>query len=753
MYRTNNGALFSCVLLILFVVFNPFDSAVAQDRPALQGFVKDAETGDPLQAASIQILETGQATTTNPQGRFTLSGITMDTITLRIRFLGYHALEKKVDLDDRETSQSLEFELTPAGVILDDIVYTATPTGSRTVYQPTHSFSPVEMQRRSSASFGEMLDGEPGIAMRSFGPAPSRPVIRGFDGDRILMLENGNRMGDLSNTAHDHNISLDPLAAKRIEVVRGPASLLYGSSAIGGVVNLITADMPRDWTAGSSGSIALDGATMNKGLGTNARYRYGEESWAATKRISYRGADDMKTPQGKLPGTSINNMEAAGGFGYRSDRLDAGLTLTAVDHRFGLPEELDDPDEEAEIRMDQQTLQGRANRTTDGFFQDIELRAHASRIFQQEVEMEQESNGSIDEDIELEFLQRGLNATLTLHHRPLGLLDDGAVGLNLNTSNMEVGGEEVFTPGADDRSMALFTFNELPVSQQVRLQFGMRGEVRSLSTRSNHAFSDLDDRRTANAFSGSVGLNVKSWPGLELGAQLSRSHRFPILEEYYAEGVHFGAGVYEEGDVNLDTEVGHGADLFALWVYSRLRAEISGFYYLMNNYVAFEPTGETYTDDAGRDWDHFRYRARNAEMMGGEAQISLLITEAWSLEGVADYVRGTSVDTGEPLPTIPPLRVRLESRYDAGNWWAGGQIRMVDEQKRVAEHELATGGYTLTGLEGGYRFDAAGIHRISMRVDNLTNTLYRDHLSRIDRTEFGSPMPGRNINLSYRYNF
>ena len=260
-----------------------------------------------------------------------------------------------------------------------------------------------------------MLDGEPGIAMRSFGPAPARPVIRGFDGDRVLILENGNRMGDLSNTAADHNIAMEPMAAERVEVVRGPASLLYGSSAIGGVVNLFTADIPRDWRPHHTGTFSAEGASMNDGVTGYGRYQYGSDAWATTARLSYRNAGDVRTPDGLLPGTFIDNIEGAAGLGFTQSNLQGGISVSAIDHNFGLPEEIDDPDEEAEIRMNQQTVQGELEWDTGGFLEAVELRFHGARLFQQEVETEFNPDGTIDdEDIELEYLQYTGNANLTV---------------------------------------------------------------------------------------------------------------------------------------------------------------------------------------------------------------------------------------------------------------------------------------------------------------------------------------------------
>ncbi|MCH8548181.1 MAG: TonB-dependent receptor [Balneolaceae bacterium] len=736
------------VVLMLFGA-GSVEAGTNNTNEPLRGEIVDANTGESVPGATVQIEELNRGTSTDADGEFRFNDLPDGEYMLIARSVAHQ--EKKITIS-HPADGYLTIEIEPTVVRVDDVIVTASPFGRDVQYQSAQAFNVQNLQDRQASSFGEMLDGEPGIAMRSFGPAPSRPVIRGFDGDRLLILENGERMGDLSNTAHDHNISIDPLVADRVEVVRGPASLLYGSSALGGVVNIITSDIPRDWERGSSGTVALEGSSMNDGFGSFGRYQVGGDRWAATGRFSYRGADDLRTPAGRLPGTFIQNLEGSAGAAYRSDRFKGGFSFSAIDHNYGLPEEIDDPDEEAEIRMNQQSLQGSGQWTIGRFFDQIDFRMNASRLFQQEVELEFE-DGGIDEDIELEFLQHAMNATVTARHQPFGVVDTGIVGMNTHIRQLDVGGDEAFTPGIDNRSVALFTFHEIPLSDITRLQFGVRGETHSLSTRPNDDFPGMNETRSSSALSGSVGLNVRPFSGFEVGGQIARAHRFPILEELYADGVHFGAGVYERGNSDLQTEVGLGSDLFVKWGNSRVRAEVAGYWYHISDYVAFEPTGETFRDSRNREWDIYEYSAHDARLLGGEAQITFQLTERLETGVSADYVRGSRLDSDSPLPTMPPLRYRVQTRYDTGRWWAGGNLRMVNSQKRVVDGELPTDGYTLLDFYSGIRFDQNGMHRISLRVDNVANTLYRDHLSRIDRTEFGSPMPGRNVRLSYRFMF
>lgn len=717
---------------------------------AITGKVLDVETGEPLQGVSIFLPVHLRGDNTDSNGVFEISGLAQGEYLLIARFVGYETMELSVELP---LSEPLLIELQQTSILLDDVIVTASPVRRNIRYQPATAYNRIDLQERQGASMGELLDGEPGISMRSFGPAPARPVIRGFDGDRLLILENGERMGDMSNTAHDHNVTLDPLAIERIEVVRGPASLLYGSSALGGVVNLITSDMPDRWDTGSSGTLAADLASVNTGGALQGRYQLGREHWATTGRISMRQSGDLKTPQGRLQGTSMNHIEGSAGAGYRTQGFSGALAIGGVNNIYGLPEELDDPDEEIELRLNQQTLQGRGIWERSGFFRHAELRLHASRMFQQEIEIEYEPDGWVDEDVELEFLQYAANSTFTLRHRPVGLFDEGVFGANFYLLTRDVGGEEAFTPGVTSRTMALFTYQEIPINATTRLQFGLRGESNHIEPLTNDDFSTVPSARTNAAVSGSVGLNVRPVRTVEIGAQLARAHRFPILEELFADGVHFGAGIYEVGDKDLKTETSMGADLFVRFATPVFRAELATFHYRINDYVALEPEGRVFIDDRGREWDVYSYRAADARLSGAELETRLRLHPKWQLQGSMDYVYGRRVDTDEALPVMPPLRYRMALRYQSGPWWSEARLRHVTAQNRVVENELPTDGYTLLGLSAGFNLQAGGTHSLVLRAENLANTTYRDHLSRVDRSEFGFPMPARNVRLTWSYQF
>ncbi len=723
---------------------------LAEERYSVHGKVIDGDADKPLIGANVTIVELQRGSATNRRGEFIIDNITEGSYTLRVDFIGYAAYEQLIVIPDG-VKEDIIVELYSTPIKIDDIIITATPTGSPLVYQAAQSYTLEELQKRTASSFGEMLNHEPGVAMRSFGSAPARPVIRGFDGDRILILENGERTGDISEAAFDNVIALEPLSANRVEVVRGPASLLYGTSALGGVVNIFTEDVPAIWSRGLSGSLALTAASMNRTGAGFGRLTYGGSSWAATGRFSHRDAGNIRTPDGVLPDTFIRSTTGSIGTAFQGGSFNGGLSLGLLDMTHGIPEKIDAPDESVEIQLNRYNMQGNANWSGNGFFNDIELRFNSSRFEHKEVELEAEPDGTIDEDIELDILRYNVSSTLTLRHQSAGIIERGALGIYGNFRDMTVGGDEALTPDSRSTFLAAFLFEEIHVSDLVHLKLGSRVEVQDLDIRGNEMFPAINDRRTTTTFSGAAGVNFRFSGAIEAGTQFARSHRAPLVEELYSDGPHLATGMFEVGDPGLENEIGHGFDVFVRYQSTRIRAEIAGFYNNISDYILLQPTGDI---DRDSGLPVFVYEAHDATLQGGEFSFEALFTSSLRVRSTLDYVRGsrsTEDESGIPLPFIPPFRSSLELQYGTNDWWTGVSTRYVTAQNRVAPGEDPTKGYFLVGLEAGYRFDRAGRHTLSVRIDNIFDNEYRDHLSRVEDRDF--PMPGRDLNIMYRRTF
>ncbi|MDG5766572.1 TonB-dependent receptor [Balneolales bacterium ANBcel1] len=736
--------MFRIGLLVLLLLLTPRIS-YAQ---TIHGRVVDTEE-EPLPGATVMVLETALGTSTAPDGTFRLEGLEEGTWHLLIRYVGYESRQISVTLP-QEGEPTLEITLSPATTRTAEVLVTASLFRRITRYQPSQSYSSADIQQRNTSSLGALIDGEAGVAMRSFGIAPARPVIRGMDGERIQVLQNGMKMGDISATAHDHAVSLDPQSIEQLDVIRGPASLIYGSSAMGGIVNAHSNDIPSGWTAGSSGYVGSEGQSGMASLSGAGRYTYGTDSWAVSVRGSTRNTGDMKTPSGTIPGTDLRALHFATGAAYRGADTHAGASVQFVDQRYGVPEDPFDPDEEVELFMQRYAAQGTVARVLrHDFWEGAEFRASYNHYIHEEIEREYDSEGGYDEDLELSVDQDYAQAELLLQHGSRGILDNGTVGASLEYYRMKVGGDEALTPDARGVTVAGYVVEELALSSNWRLQAGVRLEWNRTESRPNPDFPDAGSTRNQGIWAGAVGVHGSVSDPLRVGFQLSRAHRAPSVEELFSDAIHLGAGAYEIGDPSLDNEIGYGADFFIDYETPARRIHLALYANRITNYITRVPTGE---NEPVRGLPILQYRGSDADMIGGELVVKQELTRRWSLTGQGDYIRATERnDSRQPLPLMPPLRLKGATEYDTGSWWGRLQVQHVFAQNRVAPAEETTGGYTLTEIAGGVRLGTHNLHQFTVTVENLFDVTWRDHLSRVDQRDI--PMMGRNARVSYRYYF
>lgn len=769
--------MFAFLSLVVIQVINPVH-VHADENHVLRGVIVDAANErDVLPGATIYLPALERGVTSDIDGHFELTNLPEGRYELRISYVGYATQNITVTVPGNR--QELSVFLQPAFQNMNEVVVTASPNRGSANYQSAQAYNTMELIRRTSVSLGEMLDGEPGLSSRSFGSGPARPVIRGFDGERLVVLENGERMGDIQSTAPDHAITLDPLGMSRVEVVRGPASLLYGSSALGGVINIFTEDAPTHWGNGLSGGTALHGATNNNLYSQSAGLIYGTENHGIAGRFIYRTAGNAQTPGGILPNTQMDAYTGSLGWGFRGSNFNGGISGRYYQNHYGVPEfaSMSDPDNpgmfieeepEMEVRINRWNAQALFNVELDGFFDEIEARTSFSHSVQEEGEQ-----GVPYELLELEIKTTTISSSVLFLHKPFSIFDRGVIGANLHRRYQAVDGLEAYHPGEDIYNIALFTFQEIPLSNRLRMQFGVRAENEWLASVENRYFT-VEERTEDVTFNvvGSVGFNYRPVEGWEAGLQFARAHRNATILERYADGWHAGATRVELGDPTLTSEHGLGVDFFTRYSGNLIQFEISGFYNRIDNFIALytltpeEAAAAVYRVQPDREFPlTVQFFGTDAELMGFEFRSSMFLTDRVRFDTGMDYVRGDRRDEdGQPLPFIPPFRTTLGLMYNVNNFNVGSSVRLVAAQNRVPDDELPTDGYALLRLEAGYRFPVGnfGMHTINLRVDNALDTAYQDHMSvtRRYKDPFMGPaapsrynMPGRNINLVYRVIF
>jgi iron complex outermembrane receptor protein len=731
--------------ITVYTLFFSLIAAAAGAQSSFSGIVVENKTGEPIPGATVYIEELQKGASADENGRFVFENLNHGEWSLELRSVGFERIVVEIS---HPAEEEPVFELTTKVVRAEDVIVTASPIGRNIQYQPAQSLNAEQLQQRAAPSLGEILDGNPGVSTRSFGSAPARPVIRGFDGDRVLVLQNGERMGDLSGTAVDHAVGLDPLAMDRVEVVRGPASLMYGSGAIGGVVNLFSADMPREWDEGSRSALASHVSSMNNMGAGLISTRYGTDKYAVTGRMIYRNGGDLSTPEGTLPDTALQNLSFGGGLGYRLGKVETGLSITGMNYDYGLPEMIDDLNDSIEIRMDRLNIQSISTMKMDRFFDHAELRVHYSDYSHDEVEISRVPEDSVEESVAITFAQQTLSSSLLLRHRKMGAME-GALGISFNHSALQLGGGDALTPNAAGIFLAGFIYEEIGLTETLSMKTGLRMEWKDTRVKTNELFSDASifEDRTDLIFSGALGLNYSRNDLFTTGFQVARAYRTPTIEELYSFAPHAAAGSFDRGNPDLQNEISLGVDTFADYNGERTSWQISFFANRISNYVDFFPTGETHEPSG---LPIFEYGSKDAILYGFEFLAGLRLNSLLTAEVGADYVRGYEY-TGNrnDLTYIPPLRFYASLKAEKGSWHAGPRVRVVNRQDRVAPNEQPTDGYVLIGADAGYRF-GEGV-TLSLRLDNLLNERYRDHLSRVENRN--APMPGRNVNMMLRWEF
>jgi iron complex outermembrane recepter protein len=722
--------------------------------PNVIGFVRDT-AGNPLPGVEIVVERLNRTTTTDARGRFMLRSLRAGTYHLDAHLIGYANAHAVVTLppEGKDVSITLIMRLSPLEI--GALHVTATPNAASPVNstQAATEVSGQALVRDLTSSVAQTLAVHPGLATRYAGPAASTPVIRGMSGERVLVVEDGQRAGDLSSTSSDHALSIDPLAASRIEVVRGPASLLYGNNALGGVVNVVSNNIPTSLPSGPDGYFALQGESVNPGgaISGSISMPIGSEI-AVTFRGGGRNINDVRVGgPGILGNSDAQNMYGTAGLGYVTERLTGGVAVQMYDFNYGIPAAADDA--EAGIRIDgrRYSLESRAELSVaSSGFTDLRVDGTAQSYTHDEIE----PGGEVGTTFKLTTQTAGATARTTF-----GFVT-GSVGLSVLFRQYEALGEEALTPGADSNTGGIFIYQEMPLGHETeegagqhdggaRLQVGARYDLYLIDTKETERFGPAESRRFNN-FSGSIGISAPLGHVATVGLSVARAFRAPTVEELYANAFHAATASFERGNRTLDSETNMGIDGVLRLQSGRTHGQFSGYYNRVKDYIFASILGDTIDDSSAQLIPLNVYDQRDADIRGLEAEIESEIARHVVLGIMGDVLRGTFGD-GEPLPFMPAARVGGTARYDNGRYSLGLDVRHAFAQNDVPTNEFATGDYDLINLSAGLNMIVRGlVHTLTLRVDNALDEEYRDATSRIKRF---APNPGRNLTLVYRVLF
>lgn len=640
---------------------------------------------------------------------------------------------------------------------LSEVTVTASPLGSDLRIAPAERLSGQGLLLRTQGSLGDTLNGTPGVSATQFGPNVSRPIIRGLDGDRIRILHNGGASMDVSGLSFDHAVPADPIAVDAIEVLRGPAALLYGGSAVGGVVNLIDNRIPREPIEGVTGRIDASAASGNRETGGAAMIEGGNGRYAVHVDASGRQSGDVRVPATlactrggattsarRLCNTDSDARGGAVGATAFFDRASIGASATSFRHDYGSAAE-----DEVSIGMksDRYALEGRWKPLAGPL---ESLRAQAGHTDYRHTEFDAGEPGTV-------FRNRGNDLRLEARHRPVGAFT-GLVGLQAERSRFAADGDEAFAPHSHTRQLAVFAYEELATGFG-RLSAGLRREsvrVASMGDPDPARFT-AGERRFAPT-SVALGALWNAAPAWQLTANLARTERAPRDYELFANGAHVATGAWEVGDPGLGKERSAHVDVGAQWKQGANSAKVSAFVNRFSQFVSLEATGAQRADGSGELLPEYAYRGVRARFQGLEASGTVRLWDQparLDMEWRGDLVRATNLSTGQPLPRIAPARVGATLVARVGDWGARLGVDATARQDRVPAGEQATPGYTLWHAALTRTLRTGGSEVVAYaRLDNLTDKLARSATSILTQTAPGrSVLPGRSLRVGLRAQF
>ncbi|HEX8371824.1 MAG TPA: TonB-dependent receptor [Chthoniobacterales bacterium] len=670
---------------------------------------------------------------------------------------------------------------------LDTLVVTSAPLGGALdeQAQPVTILEGDSLKLNLASSLGETLSRQPGISSTSHGPGASRPIIRGLGGERIKILQNGTATLDASSESVDHAVSIQPLNVSRIEVVRGPATLLYGTSAVGGIVNVIDNRIPnerievpltgtsdlryRSESGERAGALLLEG-----GAGSFAFHLDGFKRNAHNITIpGDQRSDDLKKAEplepgerevnGTLPNSAVNEQGGSIGGSFVTEKGYIGGSFSGMDSNYGT---VGEPEVTIGLRQQRFDFAGAINQPF-AYIDQVKLKVGISDY--QHIEYEGATPGT-------KFENEGYDARIDVIQEKIGPLE-GAFGFQSQKSSFSALGEEAFLPPSETEIQSAFVFQKVKFDP-VSVELGGRFDHTNVRSDNHDAFGPGRER-DFSTFGASAGLVYKL--GEEYTAALSTAYtqRAPSQQELFANGPHVATLAFEIGDPDLDPEKSTGIDFSIRKNKGRVTGALTLFANHFDDFISLQAGGFTDEEEPLRIYN---YRATEARFIGGEFEATLHLHDTpddataqttdsptgkgaknpvapeappepfiFDLNFRSDYVRAQDLTRDEPLPRIPPWRLGGGVLVAYRGWSARADVDHNFAQNRNSPDEFPTDSYTLVSARIGYRFNTGPISsEIFVRGTNLLDEEARNSTSFLKEV---APLPGRGVELGLQMSF
>ena len=722
--------------------------AIQAQNLTVSGTIKSARSNKPLQSANVAIENTDLGTFTDENGRFVVKDIRSSEVSLKISMIGF--VDTTLNVSTKEKAYDLgEIKLRIDVLQLSNIDVHAHDNLIQPTLLSDVFLSGKDMQEKMYGSIAQTLQNEKGIAIQSMGQATTRPILRGYSGDRFLITKNGVKTGDLSHSSADHAMSLDLGGVERIEVFRGPRALLFGSNTIGGVVNVEKNSLSSQ-KLDESRSYFISGIDSgNRGLFSSYSF---ETPWGSNNiRFSTqaRKTGNQITPIGELENTSINNQEAFIGISRIGDNKRAVFSFERVLMDYGIPGSPEGHINGVDLKLSKNTQELNYHQDIDfGGFETLNI--DQNFIFYSHSEYESSSSSPA---------VRLSQNILSLKSNLLGKTKE--LGSSFDYRYFSAGGF-YWTPNTSEMKMSVFGLQENELLG-FSTQLSFRAEQSFISPEVKTKFSNLEVEDVVNkqfsfiSFAGSV---LKEWQYWQWSNTIMRTGKTPDIESLYSDGPHLGSYSYEIGNPALTLEETYGFE-------SSIEYQKEAYFFQFNTYYNQSPSYHQYLKKGagykpGADWIEwgsgstgwlYIYEMKNikSELSGGEIQAAYQGKNV-DIEADFSFVRGFDKTNKTNLSFMPADKFQLTlSTKENRDLTTSVRFTRGFEQSRLGEFETTTPGYSLIDIYGSYSFGSSnGNHRLIFNVNNILDKEYYNHLSKIKTI---MPDFGRRISLQYRYLF
>ena len=646
------------------------------------------------------------------------------------------------------------------------IAVTANPLGvaSDDMVVPVSTLSGRELSLQRESTLGETLKSIPGVSSTYFGPNASRPVIRGQDGERVRMMQNGVGILDASSLSFDHAVALDPLVIEQIDVVRGPAALLYGGSAVGGVVNAIDHRIPREAIDGvtgraearfggaenqKNGAIVMDAGNGVLTLHADAYKRKTDDldiPGYAMSRSKSEQTGEAREHKGRLVNSGSDADGGAIGASIALESGYVGMSYSTFNNKYGTVAE---PDVMIDMQSDRWDFASELG-NLGSIISKVKVRMAYTDYKHQELE---------DGEVSTTFKNRGVEGSIEATHGNIGPLN-GVIGLQFHNSKFQALGEEAFVPSNRTNTRALYVYEELPlVDEDIKLTFGGRIEHAKIESRDNDAFGP-GQSRSFTPYSFAAGALFRLDEQWSVTTNLSHNERAPSYFELFADGVHVATDQYEVGSRDLKKERSNGVDAQLRWKQNHNSFSVGAYYTRYSNFIGLFNSGVLVNEhgeanQADSEITEALFSGAKADFKGFEAEGKFRVYDKvgeLDLNLRGDYVRATNRDTGDSLPRISPLKLGFGLDYRFNRFGSRLDVLRAFKQNRTDENELATDGYTLVNATLTYKLPTPQYFQLEAfaKAYNLLDQTIRDHTSILKDI---APMGGRSLLVGLRGEF